>query len=203
MTMHRVHGYSEQRGYGPALRHSLGAFSRAGGSAAKARGFSPAPRHSLGAFSRAGGSAAKARGFTLLEVLVAFALLAIGLGVLLAILSGGVHAVARASQSTQASLYAESILDTLGADQRLRTGHSEGLFEGGRYHWTLDIEPFTPPVPPPQQANPFTTTNAGTQDFAENVMVHVVLRMQWGDRGAVQALRVETLRAYAPPQEQP
>lgn len=141
-------------------------------------------------------------GYTLLEVLVAFALLAIGLGVLLAILSGGVHAIARASQSTQASLYAESILDTLGADHRLQPGHSEGLFEGGRFRWTLDIEPFTPPVPPPQQANPYTT-NAGTQDFSENVMVHVVLRMQWGDRGTQQALRVETLRAYTPLQVQP
>ena len=145
---------------------------------------------------------ARQRGYTLLEVLVAFALLAIGLGVLLAILSGGVHAVARASQSTQAALHAESILDTLGADRRLQPGHSEGLFEDGRYRWTLDIEPFTPPVPAPQQANPFTT-NAGTQDFAENVMVRVVLRMQWGDRGAEQSLRVETLRAYAPAQVQP
>lgn len=33
-------------------------------------GFAPAPRHSLAAFSRLGGNAAKAAGFTLLEVLV-------------------------------------------------------------------------------------------------------------------------------------
>ena len=35
-----------------------------------AQGFNPAPRRSLTAFSRAGGSAAKARGFTLMEIIV-------------------------------------------------------------------------------------------------------------------------------------
>ena len=42
-----------------------------------ARGFVPVPRHSLGAFSRAGDSAAKARGFTLIELLVAVAIFAL------------------------------------------------------------------------------------------------------------------------------
>lgn len=137
------------------------------------------------------------RGYTLLEVLVAFALLAIGLGLLLAILSGGVRAVARASQSTQATLHAEGLLDTLGADQRLQPGHREGAFDNGRYHWTLDIVPFKPPLPLPQRGGALGLDPA-SQSFVENVMVRVVLRMQWGVRGADQSLRVETLRAYAP-----
>jgi len=41
--------------------------------------FYPAPRRSLGAFSRLGGSAAKAAGFTLIEVILATVLLASGL----------------------------------------------------------------------------------------------------------------------------
>ncbi|GAB3348593.1 prepilin-type N-terminal cleavage/methylation domain-containing protein [Lysobacter tyrosinilyticus] len=44
-----------------------------------ARSLSPASRHSRGAFSRLGGSAAKAAGFTLIEVLIATVLLAAGL----------------------------------------------------------------------------------------------------------------------------
>lgn len=47
--------------------------------ARRARGFLPAPRRSLGAFSRLGGSAAKAAGFTLIEVILATVLLASGL----------------------------------------------------------------------------------------------------------------------------
>ena len=143
--------------------------------------------------------AANQRGYTLLEVLVAFALLAIGLGLLLAILSGGVHAVANASDSTRATLYAESVLDTLGADQRLQPGRSTGAYENGRYRWTLDITPFKTPVAAPVPGDP-NIVDPSLQTFVDNVMFRVVLQMQWGARGPGQTLRVETLRAYAPAQ---
>ncbi len=144
------------------------------------------------------------RGYTLLEVLVAFTLLAIGLGLLLAILSGGVRSVARSSQSTQATLYAQSLLDTLGADRRLQPGRTQGMFEQGRYRWTLDIAPFKPLLPTPARGDPYAT-NTSVQNLVDNVMVRVVLQMQWGARGpdsreTGQTLRVETLRAYAPAQ---
>ena len=146
------------------------------------------------------------RGYTLLEVLVAFALLAIGLGLLLAILSGGVRAVANASDSTQATLYAESVLDTLGADQRLQPGRSTGVYENGRFRWTLDVTPFKPlvasPAPAPGDRNAADPNSAdpNLQNFVDNVMYRVVLQMQWGARGPGQTLRIETLRAYSPPQ---
>jgi general secretion pathway protein I len=139
------------------------------------------------------------RGFTLIEVLVAFALLAIGLGLLLAILSDGVRSVASSSQSTQATLYAQSLLTTLGSDHRLKPGHSQGAFDNGRYRWTLDIKPFKPPAPPPAppsaQGNPYA--DQGVQAVADNILLRVLLQMQWGPRGD-QSLRVDTLRAYAP-----
>jgi general secretion pathway protein I len=144
-------------------------------------------------------AASNQRGYTLLEVLVAFALLAIGLGLLLAILSGGVRAVANASDSTKATLYAESVLDTLGADQRLQPGRSTGVYENGRYRWTLDITPFKPPVAAPARGDP-NTADPNLQNFVDNVLYRVVLQMQWGARGPGQTLRVETLRAYSPPQ---
>jgi len=139
------------------------------------------------------------RGYTLLEVLVAFGLLAIGLGLLLAILSGGMHAIANASDSTQATLYARSVLDTLGADQRIQPGRSAGVYENGRYRWTLDVTPFKTPVAAPAQGDP-NTADPSLQNLADNVVYRVVLQMQWGARGPSQTLRVETLRAYAAPQ---
>ncbi len=137
------------------------------------------------------------RGYTLLEVLIAFALLAIGLGLLLSILSGGVRSVARASESTQASLYAENLFDTLGADRRLQPGRSSGAFENGRYRWTLDIVLFKPPIATPARGDALTA-NPDLQNFVDNVLYRIVLNVKWGGPG--QALRVETLRAYAPPQ---
>ena len=139
------------------------------------------------------------RGYTLLEVLVAFTLLAIGLGLLLAILSGGVRSVARSSQSTQATLYAESLLDTLGADRRLQPGRTQGMFEQGRYRWTLDIAPYKQPLPTPARGDPYAA-GPNVQNLVDNVMLRVVLQMQWGTRGPDQTLRVETLRAYGPAQ---
>ncbi len=136
------------------------------------------------------------RGYTLLEVLVAFALLAIGLGLLLSILSGGVHSVASSSQSTQATLYAENLLDSLGADQRLQPGKRQGMFEHGRYRWTLVVTPFKPPEAAPARSDAYAA-DPDMEAFVDNVMVRVMLQMQWGTQPD-QVLRVETLRAYGP-----
>ncbi|MBS0194273.1 MAG: prepilin-type N-terminal cleavage/methylation domain-containing protein [Proteobacteria bacterium] len=136
-------------------------------------------------------------GFTLLEVLIAFSLLAIGIGLLLSILSGGVHAVATASDSTRASLYAEGLLDELGADARLQPGRTQGQFEKGRYRWTLDVRvhPLPPPAPPPGGVAPIAT-DAST----ENQLLDVDLVMTWNGGASGDVLRVQTLRAYMPPQ---
>lgn len=153
------------------------------------RHFNPAPRPGRGAFSRAGGNAAPARGFTLIEVLVAFSLLAIGLGILLAILSDGVHAIGNSTASTQATLYAQQILDNLGADRRLQPGRSQGDFDGGRYRWTLDVTPFPPPAA--AQNDPYADATAQTDTDA---IYRVRLSMRWGERGAERKLDVDTLR---------
>jgi len=144
------------------------------------------------------GSARDQRGYTLLEVLIAFTLLAIGLGLLLAILSDGLHSVANASDSTHATLYAKSMFDTLGADRRLQPGRSQGAFENNKYRWTLDITTFQPPdaAPPPNGPNHVDLNQA--QGTVDPVMFRVLLQMQWGTAPG-QVLRVETLRAYAPP----
>lgn len=71
-----------------------------------AGGFSPAPRHSLGAFSRSGGRAAKAAGFTLIEVLLATVLLAAGLALAFATV---VAATKTASRGESIAAHSERI----------------------------------------------------------------------------------------------
>ena len=92
------------------------------------------------------------RGYTLIEVIVAFALLAVGLGILLAILAGGVRQVAWAGQATRAALYADTLMSTLGADARLQAGQRRGEFEHGNYRWTMQIVREREPVPAPNAA---------------------------------------------------
>ena len=90
-----------------------------------------------------------ARGFTLLEVLLAFVILAAASGLLLGMLSGGLGQVARARSDTEASLYAQSLLDGVGVLAPIAPGARDGEFGGGRYHYRLQIAEVPDPAPAP------------------------------------------------------
>ncbi len=141
------------------------------------------------------------RGYTLIEVIVAFALLAVGIGILLSILASGVRQVSSASQTTHASLYADSLLSTLGADARLQQSQRRGAFENGKYHWVMQILKVPTPIPPPTAAaaDPAfpVRPDLDALNFRENELYRITLDMRWGD-APDQRLLVETLRAYAP-----
>ena len=77
----------------------------------------------------------RSRGYTLIEVLVAFVILAMALTVLLRIFSGGVRNVAVSSDYAKAVLIAESRLATAGIDDTLAPGETDGI-ENGRFRWT-------------------------------------------------------------------
>ena len=110
-----------------------------------ATGFVPATQRSCAAFSRSGGSAAKATGFTLTEVIVAFAILALALTLLLGTLSGAARQVRWAAEAGRAALHAQSLLDQTGVGEPLQPGQREGEFEDGRYRWSLQVEPWYDP----------------------------------------------------------
>ena len=81
-------------------------------------------------------------GYTLIEVIVAFALLALGLSLLLGTLSGAARQVRWSGDAGRAALYAQSLLDQVGVGEELQPGQSEGDVDGGRYHWSLPISPW-------------------------------------------------------------
>jgi len=85
----------------------------------------------------------RSRGYTLIEVLVAFMIMALALTVLLRIFSGGVRNVAVSSDYAQAVLIAESRLATAGIDDTLAPGETGGL-ENGRFRWTRVVSDYEP-----------------------------------------------------------
>jgi len=85
------------------------------------------------------------RGFTLLEVLVAFALLAMALTLLLGTLSGAARQVGQADVRSRAVLHAQSLLAVAGVEAPLQEGQQQGQWEQGRYRWTLQVRPFVEP----------------------------------------------------------
>jgi general secretion pathway protein I len=77
-------------------------------------------------------------GFSLLEVLVAFVLLALVLGALLRVFGQGLNSAAVAEEYAQAALLAESKLATLGAITALQPGVQAGTFDP-RFRWEAKI----------------------------------------------------------------
>lgn len=138
-----------------------------------------------GALHRAPSS--RERGYTLLEVIVAFALLAMALSLLLGTLSGATRQVRWSSDAGRAALYAQSLMDQVGVGQPLKPGQRSGEFENGRYRWTLGVAPWRDPMP------------ASSQPIDPNAMrlFEVQLAVEWGEGGGGRRLLLRTLRSAA------
>lgn len=82
------------------------------------------------------------RGFSLLEVLVAFTILAMLLGALFQVFSGGLRAARSGDRYTRATVIAQSQLAALGVDGSLVEGVTSGTTDDA-YHWRVTIGPYT------------------------------------------------------------
>ncbi|MGE8279011.1 MAG: type II secretion system protein XpsI [Stenotrophomonas sp.] len=85
------------------------------------------------------------RGYSLIEVIVAFALLALAMTLLLGSLSGAARQVGMADGYGRAALHAQSLLAAAGVEAPLAAGRQQGQWEQGKYRWTLQVSPYTEP----------------------------------------------------------
>lgn len=81
------------------------------------------------------------RGFTLLEVLVAFAILAVSLGGLMVAFSDGLRTTNRSVTISTATLQAQSLMEEVGRSIPVRPGQVTGVLEDGA-RWQVTVEPF-------------------------------------------------------------
>ena len=136
------------------------------------------------------------RGFTLLEVMLAFVLLAASMGLLIAMLSNGLHQVRQAQGETEATLYAQSLLDQVGVLAPLQPGRSQGEFDGGRYRYELDVAEVGDPAPAPVPADAPATTPAPA--VSQPKVYRLALAVSWGANQPAQQLHFVTLRTRLP-----
>ena len=130
------------------------------------------------------------QGFSLIEVIAAFLIFAIGFGVLLQILTSSLRVAHRSEDYTQAALWAQTKLDTVGIGEPLKDGTDQGTFDE-KYRWDLDIRKIQPP--------------AVTGDVDENLPIdlyQLTLDVSWGVPGREQRTQFETLRAVDSSQNQ-
>jgi general secretion pathway protein I len=94
------------------------------------------------------------RGFSLLEILVAFVILALSLGALLGVFSRGLTTASMSSHYSEAAIIAESKLAEAGIVQPLEEASYGG--ETGIYNWYVNILPYSWPV---EDVDPALTNN--------------------------------------------
>lgn len=136
----------------------------------------------------AGAARRRQRGFTLLEIMVSFAILALGLTLLIGTLSGATRQVRQAGDAGRAALHAQSLLDEFG--NAPQPGERDGVLEDGRYRWRLSVAPWDDPA-----------LRQGMQP-APNAprLLRLELRVEWGAGGNARQLRASSLRWVVPPQ---
>ena len=83
------------------------------------------------------------QGFSLLEILVAFMILAMSLTVIYRIFSGGLRNVALSEDYTHAALIAESRLSAAGISEPLLAGVTSGQWDE-RFRWERVVEHYQP-----------------------------------------------------------
>ncbi len=120
------------------------------------------------------------RGFTLLEIIIALLLFSLGFALILQGATQSMRNTLRAREYTEATLWAENKLDTLGVGETLEPGSENGRFDD-RYSWSLQADP----VQLEWQEN-----SGGNLQ-----LLQVRLTVFWDSRGGRRSLEFVTLRA--------
>jgi general secretion pathway protein I len=120
------------------------------------------------------------QGYTLIEVLVAFTILALALTVLFRIFSAGLRNVDASAEYALAVLVAEGKLAEAGISTPLRTSISEGL-EADVFNWSRSIVEYEPASAALE--NP-------TSVHAYRITVHV----EWPARRGIRQIELQTIR---------
>lgn len=119
------------------------------------------------------------RGFTLLEILVAFSIFTISLGVLFQIYSKGAHAAILGNEYSQAIIIAQSRLAKAGIEGDIDDGEYSGK-ENDTYRWTITIHPY--------DSNEALNTEFGISKRVIEIVV------DWNSQGKNHSVKLRTLK---------
>ncbi len=128
-------------------------------------------------------------GFTLVELVVAFLILVIGVTAILELVSQSALNARYAKDKTTATMLAQQKLEELLSESELTTGEVEGDFGDAypQFRWRGQIDEIGD-----------VTSETGTN------LLHITVTVEWMDRGQLRSVQVETLKASVPllhPQE--
>lgn len=130
--------------------------------------------------------ASRQRGFSLIEMLAAFVVFAIGFAVMMDVASSSLRNARRAAENTEATLWAQSLIDAAGVEDKLEPGATSGEFDR-KYRWEMQVTEWEPPA----EAARFETD-------APLEMYRIEVLVRWGQSGAERSSKFVTVRAVQP-----
>ena len=132
----------------------------------------------------------RAKGFSLIELLAAFVVFAIGFGVMMQMTSSALRNARVGAELTEAALWAQSRIDVAGIDAPLVPGSKTGEFDR-KYRWEMNVKEWEPPADAAQ---------LGIEVSNMLKLYQIELIVRWGDRARERQARFVTLRAIQPDQ---
>lgn len=122
------------------------------------------------------------QGFTLLEVMVAIAILGIGLLVILQLFSEGLRSVSTSDDYTAATIYAKERMAEALTSSELTATTKEGLSENSKFQWKVEVTPY--PMELLRNNLPFS-------------IYRIKVAITWPGRLGKKGIELETLKTVA------
>lgn len=133
------------------------------------------------------------KGFSLLEILIAFAIMAVALTIVLRIFGAGAHTAVTSEDYTLAVQIGESLMARTGVETPLQAGEWSGN-EADKYDWCVTVSPLMLPTRP----RPRFERDENDEEKPLQLM-RVLVEVSWGEENIQRrVLELQSLKLLDP-----
>ena len=130
------------------------------------------------------------KGFSLLEVIIAMAILAIGLVTLLELFAGSLRLTGKATQRTLAVIYAQNVMDSFFAQDFLEDGEDSGELPDG-YFWQANVQEIFP-----DEEGDGSATASPANRRTDFHLMEIEVRIGWEEGQRQRSFVLRSMRAF-------